>query len=65
MEEQKPAQWENDLSIREQIQIAHAVNYARTYGDAGVPGHGQFILIAKLAKKLDDLEHRVKNPGPE
>lgn len=62
-----PAQWKGDLSEREQIQIAHAQEYARIWGSAGVPGHGQFLLIAKLAKKLDDLEYAHTHPlrGPE
>lgn len=53
------AQWKADLSVREQIQIAHAADYTRNYADAGVPGHGQFLLIAKLAAKLDALERKV------
>lgn len=63
----QPAQWKGDLSVREQVQIAHAVTYAQQWSDAGVPGHGQFVLIAKLAKKLDDLEYRIAHPlvGPE
>lgn len=70
MEEQgqaAPAQWKGDLSTREQIQIAHAVNYTSTYSDAGIPGHNHIVLIAKLAKKLDDLEYSITHPltGPE
>jgi hypothetical protein len=41
-----------DLGIREMRQIKHALDYAAQYQDAGVPGHGQFVLIAKLAKAL-------------
>lgn len=52
----QPPQWKGDLSTREQIQIAHAQEYARIWQEAGAPGHGQFILIAKLADKLDALE---------
>lgn len=61
MEEQgrTAAQWKGDLSVREQIQIAHAADYVRTYADAGIPGHNHIVLIAKLAKKLDDLERRM------
>lgn len=63
-----PAQWKADLSVREQVQIAHAKAYALTWSDAGVSGHGQFILIAKLAKKLDDFEAQrrvLQGPGPQ
>jgi hypothetical protein len=53
-----PRNWIADLSPREQAQVVHATAYARNFDDAGVPGHGQFILIAKLAAKLDTLEAR-------
>jgi hypothetical protein len=65
MEEQPkaaPPQWKADLSVREQIQIAHAVEYTRTFSESGVPGHGQFLLIAKLAQKLDALERASAKP---
>ena len=57
-----PAKWKGDLSEREQAQIAHAKAYTRLWQEAGVPGHGQFVLIAKLAKKLDDLEAQGVKP---
>lgn len=41
-----------DLGVREMRQIKHALDYEARYQDAGVPGHGQFVLIAKLAKAL-------------
>jgi hypothetical protein len=37
---------------RELAQIAHARAYAQLYASAGIPGHGQFLLIAKLAEAL-------------
>lgn len=40
------------LDEREMTQIAHALNYSKKYAQAGVPGHGQFLLIAKLHKAL-------------
>lgn len=40
------------LDPRERAQISHAVVYANNHAAAGVPGHSQFILIAKLAQKL-------------
>jgi hypothetical protein len=40
------------LDDRERAQIAHAKDYAYRHSGAGIPGHGQFILIAKLAQVL-------------
>lgn len=40
------------LDDREFLQIKHAFYYNEAFKAAGVPGHGQFILIAKLAKAL-------------
>lgn len=40
------------LDSREYAQIRHALNYSADHQSAGAPGHGQFILIAKLAKAL-------------
>ena len=40
------------LDERERAQIAHAQEYTVRHSNAGVPGHGQFILIAKLANVL-------------
>lgn len=51
--------WMDTLEPREQAQIRHATNYADTHADAGAPGHGQFILIAKLARLLEEREHAI------
>lgn len=40
------------LDERERAQIAHAIDYADKHSKAGVPGHGQFLLLAKLARAL-------------
>lgn len=59
MDESKPqtqAKWTRGLDPREQAQIAHARHYAGVFSASGVPGHGQFLLIAKLAQLLDDAE---------
>jgi hypothetical protein len=58
--DQAPLQpgWFSQLDPREQAQIAHARAYAADHTTAGAPGHGQFILIAKLAKLLDEREPR-------
>jgi hypothetical protein len=45
--------WTDGLDHREIEQIRHATAYAATYAASGVPGHGQFLLIAKLTKMLD------------
>jgi hypothetical protein len=37
---------------RELSQIWHALDYAENHAGSGAPGHGQFMLIAKLAKAL-------------
>lgn len=59
-EQQAPLQhWIEGLDPREQAQIRHATNYADNHADAGVPGHGQFMLIAKLAKLLDEREQAI------
>jgi hypothetical protein len=43
---------------REQAQIEHARHYRDTFSPAGVPGHGQFLLIARLADLLSDAVSR-------
>ena len=42
----------NALEPREIAQVAHAKEYEANHAAAGVPGHGQFMLIAKLARIL-------------
>ncbi len=51
-EEQK--HWFYVLDPREQAQIAHARHYREHFSHSGAPGHGQFLLIAKLANLLDE-----------
>jgi len=48
--------WMGVLDSREHSQIFHARVYARDHLGAGAPGHGQFLLIAKLAQMLDQRE---------
>jgi hypothetical protein len=48
--------WTRELDSREWSQVLHAQVYARDHLGAGAPGHGQFLLIAKLAKMLDERE---------
>lgn len=40
-----------ELDHREIEQISHAITYAKHHSGAGVPGHSQFMLIAKLARR--------------
>lgn len=40
------------LEGRELSQIWHALNYSERHKEAGIPGHGHFLLIAKLAEAL-------------
>jgi hypothetical protein len=46
--------WMRSLEPRELAQVYHALAYAKDFSSAGVPGHSQHMLIAKLAKLLDD-----------
>lgn len=48
--------WTKELDSREWSQVLHAQAYARNHQGAGAPGHGQFLLIAKLATMLDARE---------
>ena len=41
--------WTQLLDPREQAQLQHAIHYADHFASAGAPGHGQFLLIAKMA----------------
>lgn len=42
----------NEFNERELAAIKHAQAYADNHTDAGAPGHSQFLLIAKLARRL-------------
>lgn len=55
--------WTKELEPREWSQVLHAQAYAKNHIGAGAPGHGQFLLIAKLAALLDAQES--KGPGPD
>lgn len=52
--------WWKELDARELAQVDHALDYAERFSGAGVPGHGQFILIAKLARQIQELD-AIKN----
>jgi hypothetical protein len=45
--------WMDELEARERAQVFHALDYARNHAAAGIAGHGQLILIAKLARIAD------------
>lgn len=47
------------LDARELAQVLHARHYAEHFATAGTPGHGQFLLIAKLSQMLDDERART------
>jgi hypothetical protein len=51
--------WMDALDPREQAQVRHAIEYAERYIGAGAPGHGQFVLIAKLARQLNEREQAI------
>jgi hypothetical protein len=46
-------QWLLGLEQRERAQVYHALAYATDHSAAGIPGHSYFMLIAKLARMLD------------
>lgn len=49
-------EWWQHIDARERAQIDHALEYADRFKEAGVPGHGQFILIAKLVRQIQELD---------
>ena len=46
--------WMDELDAREKAQVLHAIDYALNHASAGAPSHGQFLLIAKLARMLGE-----------
>lgn len=42
------------LNEREQEQVRACQEYARQFAASGLPGHGLFILVAKLSAQLED-----------
>lgn len=51
--------WFTELDAREAAQVQHAMDYADRHATAGAPGHGQFLLIAKMARQLETREHAI------
>lgn len=51
--------WASELDAREMAQVQHAMDYADRHASAGAPGHGQFLLIAKMARQLEEREHAI------
>lgn len=51
--------WFGTLDARERAQLEHARDYAQRHASAGAPGHGQFLLLAKLATLLEEREHAL------
>lgn len=45
--------WMDELEPRERAQVFHALDYQKNHAAAGIAGHGQLILIAKLARMVD------------
>lgn len=46
--------WRDQFTSRELDQLDHAINYEERWSSAGVPGHSQFMIIAKLVKLLEE-----------
>lgn len=57
-----PLQMET-LDERELAQVRHAEHYAEHFSAAGIPGHSQLLLIAKLARMVEAL--RTAPPSGE
>ncbi len=51
--------WAMELDPRELAQVQHAQDYAERHVSAGATGHGQFLLIAKMARQLEAREHAI------
>lgn len=61
MDETRP-QWATELDDREWEQVKHAMVYSQHHTKAGAPGHGQFLLIAKLAGMVADRDLSIEDP---
>lgn len=48
-------EWFTQLDEREQAKIRHAINYEYYHKGAGIAGHSDFLLLAKLAYKLTEI----------
>ena len=55
--------WMRVLEPRELAQVYHAIAYEKDFKQAGVPGHNHLLLIAKLAKLLDEVERKYIDLG--
>lgn len=49
----EPTPWLDAFGPRDQQAIDHARLYAQQYQTAGIPGHNQLLIIAKMAAILD------------
>lgn len=50
--------WLEGFGEREKKLIAFARNYEENYKEAGAPGHNTYLVIAQMARLLDELEAR-------
>lgn len=57
--------WRDLLSTREIMMVDHAEHYSSHYKDAAIPGHNQFLFIAKLISICDELQDRANAGGRE
>lgn len=60
-----PPEWTDLLSERDRKTVQHATVYSDHYFEAGVPGHNQFMLIAKLAEMLNRISEKTGINIPE
>lgn len=52
----RSSSWRDQLDDRETAKIDHATCYAEQFSAAGIAGHSDLLLIAKLTRLLDQLQ---------
>ena len=57
--------WRDHLSTKEITSIEHAQYYADHFASAGAPGHGQYLLIAKLVTIMDEMQIKLSAEGKD
>lgn len=45
--------WRDQLDDRETAKIDHAICYSENFSSAGISGHSDLLLLAKLVRLLD------------
>lgn len=50
--------WLEGFGERDKKLVAFARNYEENFKEAGAPGHNTYLVIAQMARLLDELEAR-------